>query len=123
MIMENLIFVGIVGAIGVILYSLWKLIEAQREARKCRMNEGRPFPPFKRIDSGPDPVEEAKIQFQQRIEDWQRTQMPRWSGLRNSADELTGEKYRFEPRERGRLNGHARSRVTPAKRQQFELVG
>mgnify|MGYP006955160555 CR=1 FL=1 len=121
--MENLIFVGIVGAIGVILYSLWKLIEAQREARKYRMNEGQPFPPRKRTISGPDPVEEAKIQFQQRIDNWQRTQMPRWSGLRNSADELTGEKYRFEPRSREQINGHAGVGAGRAPRQQFELVG
>jgi hypothetical protein len=123
MIMENLIFVGIVGAIGVILYSLWKLVEAQREARRYRMDQGQPFPPRKRIISDPDPVEEAKIQFQERIDNWQRTQMPRWSGLRNSADELTGEKYRFEPRKREQVNGHAGMAAATAVRQQFELVG
>ena len=120
--MENLIFVGIVFAIGVILYSLWKLIEAQRLARKYPLDNGQPFPPRKRVDAGPDPVEEAKFEFQQRIDNWQRTQMPRWSGLRNSADELTGEKYRFEPRKRERVNGPAMN-GTAAGRQQFELVG
>ncbi|MEJ2402445.1 MAG: hypothetical protein P8Y52_13795 [Xanthomonadales bacterium] len=121
--MENLIFVGIIGAIGVILYSTWKLIEAQREARRYRMHDGKPFPPFKRTVSGPDPVEQAKVDFQQRIDNWQRTQMPRWSGLRNSADELTGEKYRFEPRQRQRINGRGGLRNTGGVRQQFELLG
>ena len=120
--MENLIFVGIVGAIGVILYSLWKLVEAQREARKYRLDQGQPFPPRKRTVSGADPVEEAKIQFRERIDIWQRTQMPRWSGLRNSADELTGEKYRFEPRQRNRMNGQSAGVANPP-RQMFELVG
>ena len=120
--MENLIFVGIVFAIGVILYSLWKLIETQRLARKHSLDEGPSFPPRKRTISGADPVEEAKFEFQRRIDNWQRTQMPRWSGLRDSADELTGEKYRFEPRKRERVNGQALN-GTASVRQQFELVG
>jgi len=123
MIMENLIFVGIVFAIGIIVYSLWQFIEAQRAARKAVRDQGQPFPPRKRTISGIDPVEDAQIAFQQRIENWQRTQMPRWSGLRRSADELTGEKYSYvpEPRRSPPVRGSLRD-VGPV-RQHFELVG
>ncbi len=121
--MEKLIFVGIVFAIGIIVYSFWQLIEAQRVARKAARDNSQPFPPRKRTISGQDPVEEAQIAFQRRIEHWQRTQMPRWSGLRRSADELTGEKYTFvpEPRQPRPVRGGLRD-VGPV-RQHFELVG
>lgn len=121
--MEKLIFVGIVFAIGTIVYSFWQLIEAQRAARKLARDHGQAFPPRKRTVSAQDPVEEAQAAFQRRIENWQRTQMPRWSGLRRSADELTGEKYTFVPEPRRRTNGHGGLRDVGRVRQQFELVG
>jgi hypothetical protein len=123
MIMENLIFVGIVFAIAVILYSVWQLVDARRNASRRNAVADKPFPPFKRTISGADPVEQAQIQFQQRIEHWQRTQMPRWSGLRNSADALTGEKYTYVPGPSERTNGHGGLRDVGRPRQQFELVG
>lgn len=122
MIMENLFFVGIVFTIGVILYSCWKLFESNRQRPTIRAESKLPIPPNKRVISGACTVEEAQVEFQERIETWQRTQMPRWNGLRNSADALSGQKYQFEQRPRSGLIRGARQGVTKRDPRRFELL-
>ena len=123
--MEKLVFVGIVGAIGVILYSLWQTIETQRAARKQARDGGRAFPTHRRKpDSASISMEDVQAAFQQRIHKWHRTQMPRWSGLKQSADALSGEKYSFVPgpRQRTRSLGESQPPAPTGVPQHFELV-
>lgn len=120
--MENLIFVGLVCALGIIIFSLKQHVES-RNARNHTLADGTlPVPPRKRTISGQDPLEEAQIEFQQRIENWQKAQMPRWSTLKNSADRLTGEKYHPSPLPEHGFNGSIRQVAEKRVRQQFELL-
>jgi hypothetical protein len=122
MIMENLIFVGLVCALGIIIYSL-KQHTASRTVKNHKLADNHhPVPPRKRTISGQDPLEEAQVEFQQRIENWQKAQMPRWSTLKNSADRLAGERYIPSPLPKKSLNGSIRQAAEKRVRQQFELL-
>jgi len=120
--MENLIFVGLVCALGIIIYSLKQHFETRTAKRHTLVDRKLPVPPRKRTISGQDPLEEAQIEFQQRIENWQKAQMPRWSTLKNSADKLAGERYTPSPPPKHGLNGNVRQVAERRVQQHFQLL-
>ena len=102
--MENLIFGGVVFAIGIILFSVWQSVSVTRE-----------------ID--PETLDEVRNEFQQRVYSWNREQRARRVGLKTTADILAGEKYVVETKKWRPLSGRARRVSTSRVRQQFKLIG
>lgn len=101
--MENLIFVGVVYAIGIILFSVWQSFADTRESR-------------------PDELDEVRNEFQQRVFSWNREQSVRRMGLKNTADNLASEKNSVEPKKWRPLSGRARRASSTRVRQQFKMI-
>lgn len=123
MIMENLIFVGFVLALGIVLYSLKQYFEHRHAKRIDLAKDRQAAPPRKRTISGPNPLDEAQVHFQQRIEDWQRTQMSRWSALKHTADGISGERYQPDPESWRKTNRYPGQAASHRVQQQFKLLG
>jgi hypothetical protein len=104
MVMENLIFVGVVFAIGIILFSVWQSVSGPR-------------------NSEPEDLNEVRDAFQQRVYSWNREQRARRVGLKTTADIMAGEKYVVETKKWRPLSGRARRASSSRVRQQFELIG
>ncbi len=102
--MENLIFVGVVFAIGIILFSVWQSIRDTREI-------------------GPENLDDVRNEFQQRVYSWNREQRVRRLGLETTAHILTCRKNATEVNKWRPLSGRAQRRATRRVRQQFELIG
>ncbi len=102
--MENLIFVGVVFAIGIILFSVFQSVSGTREIN-------------------PKDLEEVRDKFRKRVYSWNREQRTRRVGLQTTADSLTGEKYVVDVNKWRPLSSHARRTAPGRVRQQFELIG
>ena len=102
--MENLIFVGVIYAIGIILFSVWQSFTDTQE-------------------SGPDNLDEVRSKFQQRVFSWNREQSVRRMGLKTTAEFLASEKNTVETKKWRPLSGRARRASSRAVRQQFKMVG
>jgi hypothetical protein len=59
-----------------------------------------PVPPFKRTISGPSEAELKQLEFQRRIEEWQKRHPVLGFQTNARLDALKGEKYTFVPRTR-----------------------
>ena len=101
--MENLIFVGVVYAIGIILFSVWQSFAGTRESRS-------------------DSLDEARSEFQQRVFSWNREQSVRRMGLKTTADIMANEKTTSEPKKWRPLSGRARRVASARVRQQFKMI-
>ena len=101
--MENLIFVGVVYAIGIILFSIWQSFADKRESRS-------------------DSLDQARSEFQQRVFSWNREQRVRRMGLKTTAEFMASEKTTSEPKKWRPLSGRARRASSSRIRQQFKLI-
>lgn len=121
--MENLIIVGFVFALGVLIFSLMQYFEARHATHRDLNKNQQATPPLKRTISGPDPLEEIQVDFQQRVDTWRRTQMSRWSTLKETADGISGQRYRPDPEPWKEVSSHAGQDASYRVPQQFKLLG
>lgn len=126
MIMEYLYFVGFVAILGTALQLLWYILTAGENSllsrwRKDQQNFER-IPPRKLTISGLPEREVEHIEFQARLDRWQRKHADRWSNFRQSASSLNGEKYVFEQRKTS--PAHRTSQNAPPRKvlQRFDLL-
>lgn len=106
--MEYVSFTVIVAASGALIAWLWYRsyragIQARRFGGGYVSRNGlpdEPIPPFKRTVSGPTEADAAQLQFNQRIDVWQRDYEARRLQFNNNAQSLQGMKYNFVPRKR-----------------------
>ena len=125
--MENLIFVGIVLAIGIILYSVVQSMGTRRKIDGA--HRGRRTPTMvarRRTVAGVTETEWNPTDMRHRLDKWQKAQMARWAGLHESAEALSGQKYEFDAarfrratREKARRR---REKIPAGVRQQFMLI-
>jgi hypothetical protein len=102
MTMEYIGFTMIVAAGGAIVFWFW------HRSYKAGMKTGRTgnglpepaIPPFKRTISGPSEAALKEIEFQRRIDEWQRRHPVLGFQYNNRLEALKGEKYTFVPRTR-----------------------
>ena len=125
--MENIIFVGIVLAIGIIIYSVVQLAGTRRAMNHPQQAQNRSkLIVRKREAGGIVETELTSSDMRQRVDKWQKAQMVRWAHVHESAENLSGQKYEFDParfrrehREKARLR---RQKTSAAVRQQFMLI-
>ena len=121
--MENLIIVGFVFALGVVIFSLKQYFEA-RQATYRELNKNQQAPqPLKRTSSDPVPLEQIQVEFRQRVDSWRRMQMSRWSTLKETADGISGRRYRPGPEYWKKVSNHAGKDASYRVPQQFDLLG
>jgi hypothetical protein len=115
-----------VAILGTALQLLWHIFTAGENSllsrwRKDQQNFER-IPPRKLTVGGLPETEIEHIEFQNRLDEWQRQNAARWSNFRQSADALNGQKYDFKPR-KASLAHRASPNVPPRKvRQRFDLL-
>lgn len=120
--MENLILVGTVFAIGIILFSFWQESRLRKEPHRDQFGNSLGHEPGDHIFSGAGSPEDAKVELQQRIRNWQQAQGPRWNGIRNSANAVTSRPARFELLPQQELGGGIRPTVRNRIRSRFQLL-
>jgi len=106
--MEYVSFTVIVAASGALIAWLWYRsyragIEARRFGGGYVSKNGlpdEPIPPFKRTISGLSEADASQMQFNQRIDVWQREYESRRLQFNNNVEALQGMKYNFVPRKR-----------------------
>ena len=123
MIMENLIFVGFVLALGVVIFSFYQYVEGRQAKYRDLDKDTLAPPPFKRTISGPNPLEEIQVDFQQRIDTWQRAQMSRQSALKETASEISGQRYHPGLEFTKKESSYVEPGITGRVPQQFKLLG
>ena len=112
--MEYIGFTMIVAAGGAIVFWFW------HRSYRAGMKAGRaghtgnglpepPIPPFKRTISGPSAAVLKELEFQQRIDEWQKRHPVLGFQHNQRLEALNGEKYTFVPRTRN--GGSASSSV------------
>lgn len=97
--MEYLYFVGIVAAVASIFLVLWRFSSLRKTffgGHDTGLNKER-IPPVKKTVCGLSEKEREQIEFQQRIDVWQRDFEARRSQFNHAYTSLQGEKYRYEP--------------------------
>jgi hypothetical protein len=95
-------FTIFVAASGALIVWVWyRSYTANRNARYGRyLKNGLPddpIPPFKRTVSGLPEAELKRIEFEQRLDGWQRGFEARKAQFNNNVEALQGEKYTFVP--------------------------
>lgn len=125
--MENIIFVGIVLAIGIILYSVMQLAGTRRAVNHPHRAHGRSgLIARRRMVGGITETEWTPSDMRRRVDKWQKAQMVRWAGVHQSAEALSGQKYEFDAakfrRERREKARRRRQKTSAAVRQQFMLI-
>ena len=125
--MENLIFVGIVLAIGIIVYSLFELAGTKRAINHPnRARRSNTLVAQRRTVGGFTETEWTPSDMRHRVDKWQKAQMVRWAGLQETAEALSGQKYQFDAakfrRERQEKLRQRRKATRTGVRQQFMLV-
>lgn len=105
--MEYIGFTMIVAAGGAIFCWFW--LRSYRAGMKTGSGHARqagnglpepPIPPFKRTISGSSAAELQQLEFQRRIDEWQRRHPVLGFRYNSHLDKLKGEKYTFVPRTR-----------------------
>jgi len=93
------IFVAASGALIVwFWYRSYKAAKNARFGRYCKNGlPDDPIPPFKRTVSGLPDTELKHIEFDQKLDAWQRGFEARRAHFNNNADALQGTKYTFVP--------------------------
>jgi len=105
MTMEYIGFTMIVAAGGAIVFWFWRRsyragLEAGRPGRMKNGLPEPPVPPFKRTIGGPSEAELKQLEFERRIEEWQKRHPVLGFQTNARLDALKGEKYTFVPRTR-----------------------
>lgn len=97
-------FLIFIAASGVIIILFWhtarmaaqgRLGPFSSKARNRLPNE--PIPPFKKVISGASPEELKRIEFEERIEAFQKAHELRRANFNAAAASLQGEKYNYTP--------------------------
>lgn len=98
--MDYIYFVVSIVAVGFILNFAWKKIVLGRKSRRSgiskRQNTGLiedPIPPRKRTISGPSIAELDQLEFQNKIDAWQKGHQVRQPFFNRSDRSLEGENY------------------------------
>jgi hypothetical protein len=102
MTMEYIGFTMIVAAGGAIVFWFWHR-SYKAGIKTARTGNGLPeptIPPFKRTISGPSEATLKEIEFQRRIDEWQKRHPVLGFQYNNRLEALKGEKYTFVPRTR-----------------------
>jgi len=125
--MENIIFVGIVLAIGIILYSAMQFAGTRRAMNHPQQAQNRSgLIVRKREAGGMVETELNSADMRQRVDKWQKAQMVRWAHVHESAENLSGQKYEFDParfrREQRENTRRRRQKTSAVVRQQFMLI-
>ena len=98
--MEYVNFIGIVALLGVALKLIPYIFSLRKNGLFSRQRSGPEqteiVPPPKRTISGLTYRDLEKIEFDNRLDCWQKSYETRRQQLRASTDSITGEKYRFE---------------------------
>jgi hypothetical protein len=101
MIMEYIYFMGCVAAVGAIVLLFWHFRDLGRSwlfgTHGASEGSGQAVPPFKKTISGLSEKELERINFQDRLEAWQKAHEARYNHFHSSNDALKGKKYVYEP--------------------------
>jgi hypothetical protein len=97
-------FTMFVAASGALIVWFWhRSYTADRYARFRRTRQSRnglpddPIPPVKRAVDGLSDAEKRRIEWEEKLDTWQRGFETRKAAFHNNVDTLQGEKYTFVP--------------------------
>lgn len=105
--MEYIVFTMIVAAGGAIVFWFW--LRSYRAGLKSGLGRARQaanglpepsVPPFKRTICGPSQAELTQLEFQRRIDEWQKNHPVLGFRYNSRLEQLQGDKYTFVPRTR-----------------------
>lgn len=121
--MENLIIVGFLFALGVVIFSLKQYFEARHATHRDLDRIQQQPASAERNTGGEDPLEEIQLDFQQRIDSWRRTQMTRWSTLKETADGISAQQIRPDSEYWKKMSNPAGQDAPYRIPQNFDLLG
>lgn len=130
MTMEYIFFVISIAAVGLLIILFWQIGVSSRKnsgslsARQHNVSASTELaPPFKKSISGLSAKELERIEFQEKVDIWQRGHQ---ASTNRTAEPLSGTKYTFVPQQKSHVAPQktAQQKIsTPSNRHKWQLIG